>query len=235
MKNTEISTTVIIPTIGTLKVRRAVESVLNQTIKTIPLVVVDGIEHEEKTRKVLEELKFNILVLPENTGANKYYGHRIYAGIPHIINTKYISFLDEDCWYEKNHIKSMKKTLEKDSLDWVYSLRRIIVNDEFYCNDDCESLGKWNPFVNYNFVDTNCYFVPTENLVQICNSFHGKSQQDRKFYFALSSKFKNFDTSGMYTVNYDLHPTEYFKDPLEFFKFGNEFCMTKYKKLPWRK
>ena len=230
-----MDTTVIIPTTGTNNLKRAVESVLRQTVDTSLLVVIDGLEYEQRAREVLGELQADILILPRNTGGKGYYGHRIYAGTPHFIDTKYISFLDEDCWYEENHIETMQDKLKKDSLDWVYSLRRIMVNGDFYCNDDCESLGKWNPFTQYKFVDSSCYLIPTQNLIQVSNSFHGPCYQDRKFYLHLSSVFKNYDTTGMYTLNYNLENREYFREPLKFFEVGNATSMSKYEKLPWRK
>mgnify|MGYP003335963266 FL=1 len=80
-----MSVTVIIPTTGTPELKKAVQSVLDQTYKDVTCyVVVDG---EQNYKKAFDEMddftgamvdKVKIAYLPINVGANGFYGHRIY-------------------------------------------------------------------------------------------------------------------------------------------------------------
>lgn len=238
------SATVIIPTTGSSDLEQAVNSVLNQSYDTHAYIVVDGIEHFDKVVKILVEMdienvdksKYSICVLPQNVGANGFYGHRIYAAFTHLINTDYVLYLDQDCWFEPNHVESCIKTIEENDLEWCYSLRNIYEqNGEFACHDDCESLGpKW-PLAGYPHVDTNCYCIKKDIATKISSIWHGGWGQDRVFLNIISNAFKKFDTSGQYTVNYRMGGgTNAVKS--DFFKNNNRVVDQHYNgEFPWRK
>ena len=104
--------TVITPSVGSPKLLDAIESVKNQTYKCKHLVVIDGFEYQQKLWDMKSgETKYEVdfVVTPENTGmtGGNFYGHRIYAAYPHLINSDYILFLDEDNWYEPDHVASL--------------------------------------------------------------------------------------------------------------------------------
>ena len=112
--------TVITPTIGLPKLLRALYSVQNQTYKHHQhLIVADGPEAWEnvKNNKLMmfniENNGVAVNVLHENVGKNGFYGHRVYAAFPHLVNSDYIFLLDEDNWYEPDHIETLVKTLEE--------------------------------------------------------------------------------------------------------------------------
>lgn len=47
----------------------------------------------------------SVINLPENTGRADgviWNGHRIYAGLPFMLNADYVIFLDEDNWFDEN-------------------------------------------------------------------------------------------------------------------------------------
>lgn len=147
--------TVITPTIGSPKLLDAMRSVEKQTYNCKHLIVIDGPEYSQKAMELISNsgLKGNHTVYcsPENTGktGGDFYGHRIYAAFPHLINSDYILFLDEDNWYEPNHVETLIQTIEEKQLDFAYSLRQIYSPDRrFLCNDNCESLGKWEIFLS---------------------------------------------------------------------------------------
>ena len=135
-----MSATVIIPTTGSPELLDAVDSVLSQTYNTVCYVVVDGRQNSNKVKLLLTtRLSGNIQVayLPENVGANGFYGHRVYAAFTHLINTEYVFYLDQDNWYENNHVESCVKTIEDLGLDWCYSLRNVYTkNSQFICQDN---------------------------------------------------------------------------------------------------
>jgi glycosyltransferase involved in cell wall biosynthesis len=235
-----MSATVIIPTTGSPELKDAVGSVLNQTYETKCYVVADGIQHHSKTRLITDDFlsKKNLerCLLPINVGANGFYGHRVYAAFTHLIDTDYVLYLDQDCWFEPNHVQSCIDTIEKNGLDWSYSLRRIhFKHGDYICNDDCESLGKWKTYHGVNHIDTNCYCIKTSVAIKLAQVWHGGWGQDRVFLSVLSQHFPKFDCTGEYTVNYrvDGNPGSV---NAEFFLNGNEVMKQKYNgEFPWRK
>lgn len=236
-----IKSTVIIPTTGNNTVKRCIESVVNQTIPTKMYVVVDGNRYMENIdfeyyRDYIRQGILQFCIIPENVGANGFYGHRIYAAFSHLVNTDYILYLDQDCYYEPNHVEEMLTTIEKENLDWSYSLRKIVDDSgNFICNDDCESLGKWNPVMQYNHIDTNCYCIKTNIATKICQVWHGGWGQDRLFYSAIHKHFPNYDCTGKYTLNYAVGGNEGSVKP-EFFTHWNSVVSEQYyDNLPWRK
>ena len=250
--NIEASVTVITPTIGKPELLKAIDSVMNQTYKNLKhLVVIDGADYGTKAYTVTnpqyrdEHPNLDWAMLPYNTGGGGFYGHRIYAGFPHLINTEYICFLDEDNWFEPDHVKTLVSTIESQRLDWAYSLRNIYTPDEkFVAKDDCESLGKWPIYWSINtetpqyLVDTSSYCFRTDFLKNVSHLWHSGWGGDRRFYQILTQNMKhtNYDTSGKYTLNYRLDDAVEKKyGDINFFANGNELTEKHYGGYPWRK
>ena len=235
-----MTATVIIPTTGASGLRNSIESVLRQTYKTKCYVVVDGEQFSGKASVILSDYRgegIKECYLPINVGANGFYGHRVYAAFTHLVNTKYVMYLDQDNWFDNDHIKTCVDTIESQNLDWCYSLRSIYDKDEkFLVNDDCESLGKWPVFSgDYNHIDTNCYCLKTEIAIRIASVWHGGWGQDRAYYSVLRNAFKNYDVTGKSTVNYRVGGNEG-SVKKEFFQYGNNIMKQKYSEgFPWRK
>jgi GT2 family glycosyltransferase len=235
-----MTATVIIPTTGAPELRKALESVLIQKYDTQCYVVCDGEQHEGKVKVITDDFRGNpnlkITTLPINVGANGFYGHRVYAAFTHLINTDYVLYLDQDCWYEPNHVQSCVNRIEKDNLEWVYSLRLITDKQGNYiCEDNCESLGKWQTYHGLNHIDTNNYCIPTKIAIRLASAWHGGWGQDRVWFQTLSSYFKNFECTGEYTVNYRVDGNAGSVNA-DFFKNGNKIMAEKHNgKFPWKK
>ena len=234
-----MTATVIIPTTGSSDVRKAIESVLNQTYPTICYLVCDGEENYGKTKVITDEYGGNPLFkkcfLPINVGSDGFYGHRIYASFSHLVNTPYVLFLDQDNWFEPNHVQTCVDTIVQNNLDWSYSLRNIYEKDEFVCQDNCESLGKWQTFLGQNHIDTNCYCIKTDIAQRIASVWHGKWGQDRVYLYTLANNFKNFDCTKEYTVNYRVAGNAGSVNK-EFFEKGNNIMNERYNGVfPWTK
>ena len=250
--NIEKSVTVITPTIGQEYLTQAVRSVVAQTYKNVKhLVVVDGPEYLTKVTD-LNISEYNthlqVTVAPENTGAGGFYGHRIYAGYPHLINSDYIAFLDEDNWFEPDHIKGLVATIEEKNFDWAYSFRNIHEKTgKFIIQDRCESLGKWP--IHWSqlkkeseqefLIDTSSYLFKTSFLIKVCSHWHFGWGGDRRFYHIISKVMnnKNYDTSGLHTMNYRLDDNMEKKyGSLDFFIKGNDLVKQHYYgEFPWQK
>jgi glycosyltransferase involved in cell wall biosynthesis len=239
------SVTVITPTIGSDKLMNALLSVSKQTYSKVKhLVVVDGEEyrHSFDFRYELIKTPADIVYLPNNTGANGFNGQRIYAAFSHLIDTDYIFFLDEDNWFEPNHVESLLETLQSQSLDFAYSLRNIYERTDnggvrFVCQDNCESLGKWPIWFTHDnpqyLIDTSSFAFKKDFLRESGHLWHtGPWGEDRRYLHAVRDQCK-WNTSGMYTLNYRLdgNPKSVNAD---FFIEGNEKQKERYgETFPW--
>ena len=247
IEETPKSVTVITPTIGSPKLLDAIDSVQNQTYECNHLIVTDGPQYEEKVIKLLKfpyQQNLRVCSTPENTGQGSqgFYGHRIYAAYPHLINTDYIMFLDEDNWYEPNHIETLVKTIQEKNLDFSYSLRKIFDTDKKYLLDDnCESLGKWEIFMSrksphgkHYLIDTSSFCFKREFIEKTCHFWHHGWGGDRHFLYAVKDHAK-YDTNGKHTLCYRLDGNPNSVNE-EFFKVGNKTQEDYYGgKFPWLK
>ena len=234
------SAVVIIPTIGSVVLDQTLKSLENQTYKDVTtLIVVDGPEYKSKVDNIIDKhpnLNKQVVYLQENVGANGFYGQRVYAAFSHLVNKDYVFYLDQDNWYEPNHIEYMINTIESTGCQWAYSLRNIYSPDgDYLLQDNCESLGKWNAWTNTNMVDTNCYCIPRNIAVEISRFWHCGWGEDRVIFSILNEHFPNYECSGKYTINYRLggNVGSVSKD---FFEQGNSVIDSQYKgKYPWAK
>ncbi len=211
-----LSILVITPTIGSLELIDAVLSVQSQVGRDVDhLLVVDGVQFSSKVDKVLGDAGINTserlrrVDLPFNTGGGGFYGHRIMAGFGHLINHDYVLFLDQDNWFEPDHVNTLINTIETQKLDWAYSLRQIFDKDKNYITgDNCESLGRWPAWVNKDayLIDTSSYCFKTSFYRQVCHIWDFGWGGDRRFYTILKDHIKhdNYACSGKYTLNYRL-------------------------------
>lgn len=165
-------TLVITPTVGTAYLRRCIASVQAQTQWGVEhLVVVDGPKYASLVQDIVKEFDLkkpiHVMVLPFNTGKGGWNGHRIYASMPFLVDFENVAFLDEDNWYDPDHIKNLRAAMDQDpQVEWAFSLRKIVDADgNFVMNDNCESLGTlchtilaWEDFL----VDTSCYLLKTK-------------------------------------------------------------------------
>lgn len=225
---------VITPTTGKDTVVKAVESVRDQTIPIEHLLVIDGAQAAYDLADMdYDWTRTLAMQLPENVGGNGWYGHRVYAAMPLMVNADYILFLDEDNWFEPNHVETMINKIKSKDLMWAYSLRKIYdERGQYVCDDDCEALGRYPTFYDHtvNFVDTNCYCFKREYLVSIAHAFYGQWGADRQFYKAAASALPAFGCTGEATVNYRAP-----ERLLSMFREGNAVMKKAYGELPWRK
>lgn len=240
----EPSVCVITPTIGEKNLVQAIESVKKQTYRNIEhLIVVDGPEFLEQARKYVP-YTVQLAVNPQNTGGGGFYGHRIFAAYPHLVNQDYIAFLDADNWWEPNHIASLVEIIERLRLDWAYSLRKVYVNDDYLADDCCESIGRWPIFFSpddnpQHLVDTSSYMFKREFLIQVCQHWHSGWGGDRRFFHIITKLMghENYDTTGLHTLNYRLPDMQKaYGGDMEFFERGNEIVKQKYGGIyPWHR
>jgi|688.fasta_scaffold155207_2 glycosyltransferase involved in cell wall biosynthesis len=243
---------IITATIGKQQLAQCIESVRAQTYKNVEhIIVVDGKDNWQKTEPILYACEFpsnntneHIVLLPFATGKDRFNGHRIYGASTFLASGDFFIWLDDDNFIDPNHVESLVETVEKNKLDWAYSLRKIVDDKGNYiCLDDCENLGKWKSILNDNFVDVNCFFIKRELAIQLAPIWYRKAREpnvmevDRALTAILmhnSDKLK-FDTNNEYTVNYRVGSTD-ISVRKEFFLQGNDAMLNRYDgKLPWKK
>ena len=235
--------TIITPTTGSEQLKQACQSVWNQTYDNIEhLVVVDGPQYKASTYQIVSGTKSTMMCLPHNTGANNYNGHRIYGAMTYIANGDFLCFLDQDNWFEPDHIESLVKVIEAGN-EWAYSLRKIVSQEgQYICNDDCESLGEWKSVLNDNFIDVNCYMIPKAAALGFSPYWYRRARHpneqpevDRILSYFMMQGFKKYETNGHYSVNYRVASRA---DSVQdsFFIRGNEAMKQHMNgEYPWRK
>ena len=225
---------VVIATIGAQHLEQCIDSVLNQTHKDIVIYLFkDGLD--VKIPSFVNNIpNIKQIRLDENVGKG-WYGHRVYAACSFLVNADVICYLDEDNFYEPEHIQTLVETISKGN-SWAYSLRNIVdKNGEFSCTDDCESLGKWPVYFNNQIfhIDTSCFAVRRDVAVQIGHAWYGQWGADRQFFGAIKKHYPKFDCTNTYTVNYRLDGNEN-SVTKDFFEQGNKETRAKYgDKYPW--
>lgn len=243
-----LSALVITPTTGAPELADAINSVLAQTYTDVEhLIVVDGSKFSKNTDDTLERSGIKIgdkvkrIDLPFNTGGNGYYGHRVMAGFSHLFNHDYVLFLDQDNWYEPDHVKSLIDDIKKYNFEWAYSLRKIYDKDRnFMMNDNCESLGRWPAWVADNafLIDSSSYCFTNNFIRMVGHIWDFGWGADRRFYTIVKDQIghNNYGCSNKFTLNYRLGGNDG-SVTAEFFNEGNAKMIAKYgseKNLPWQ-
>jgi len=228
---------VVTPTIASEHLTKCIDSVDKQTYEDIVhYIFIDGCQYEPKAREILVgSSKTRMIELEENVGKG-WYGHRVYAACSFLVNADVICYLDEDNFFEPNHIETVVKKLQEGN-DWVYSLRNIHDKEgKFLCEDNCESLGKWPVYFNpeVHHIDTSCFAIRRDIAVHIGHSWYGKWGADRQFFGALKKYFPKYDCTNQYTTNYRLDGNDNSVNE-EFFTEGNKINTEKYQGVfPWK-
>ena len=228
---------VVTPTIASEHLAKCIDSVDKQTYEDLThYIFIDGCQYEPKAREILVgSSKTRMIELEENVGKG-WYGHRAYAACSFLVNADVICYLDEDNFFEPNHIETVVKKLQEGN-DWVYSLRKVVDKDgKFLCDDNCESLGKWPVYFNSEVfhIDTSCFAVRRDIAVHIGHAWYGQWGADRQFFGALKKYFTKFDCTNQYTTNYRLDGNENSVNE-EFFIEGNKINSEKYQgNFPWK-
>ena len=228
---------VVTPTIASDHLEQCLESVKKQTYKNIThYVFVDGLKYNAEVERKLDNSKnAKRIILEENVGKG-WYGHRVYSACSFLVNADVICYLDEDNWYEPNHVEELVNVI-KDGNDWAFSLRKIYDKQgQYLCEDNCESLGKWPVYFNHEVfhIDTSSFAVKRDVATRIGHAWYGQWGADRQFFAAIKHHFPKYDCSRQHTLCYRLdgNPNSVTK---EFFDKGNFTTNQKYNgKYPWK-
>ena len=241
------SAVIIIPTTGAATLQQAVQSAVNQTWpSTKVLIVVDGPEFSGPVDKIIEQIYgrhdqgirsgIDQVVWPWNTGSNGWYGHRIYAAASFLVNADWVFYLDQDNWFDPDHVQTQIESCRLQGYAWGHSLRKIYDSaGQYLMNDDCESLGKYPTYLDpaSHLVDTSAFCIRREVAVKCGAAWYGQWGADRQFLHNLNHFYPNWGGTGKYTLNYRLAGNAG-SVTREFFETGNQVMTDRYQgKFPW--
>jgi len=231
---------VVTPTINSEHLNQCLKSVQEQTYDNIiHYVFIDGREHTNMVNVHLDKNRdrkqISTISLDENIGKG-WYGHRVYSACSFLVNADIICYLDEDNWYENNHVEKLVEKIMAGN-DWAYSLRKIFdKNGDFLCEDNCESLGRWPVYFNDKVfhIDTSSFAVKRDVATRIGHAWYGQWGADRQFFSNLSMHFPKFACTASHTLCYRLdgNPNSVTKI---FFDQGNTVMQGRYgTDFPWK-
>ena len=195
---------VVTSTQGRSTITRAIKSVQDQTRKATHYVFIHGADYSDKTTPHLAPDTVAVH-LPRANGTGGYGMAPVFALAPFVVDEDIIFYLDDDNWYEPDHIESLASMIEEHDLGWAYSLRKIVDNEgNLICEDNCESLGCHTNASGHYLVDNSCYAVRTDVARKHSHAWYVPIISDRNFQAELMKARIKTGTTGRHTINYRL-------------------------------
>lgn len=214
---------VVIPTTGSSFLRQAVESTGTDCDV---MLMTDSRDGYLRTFSLWKDCRWGsrvrIAQLPYQVGGGPWRGHRLYAASPHLVVHDRMLFLDEDNWYEPEHVRTMSDALDVSSVAYSYRSIHDRLTGEFICHDACESLGPFERGIGgRRLVDTSCWGFRTEWLIQHGHYWHRPDDADAQFTeFVARLNRATMTSNYRYSVCYRLSANSGAPDA-DFFLRGN--------------
>lgn len=233
-----MSAAVVTTTNGRASLKKTVESVYNQTRACRHYIVTDGIMSLNDFAAMKDEYQNSeTLWCSQKVGGKNLEARRLLAASSFLIKEDVIFFLNDDDWYEPDHVESLMQIIE-DGNDWAYSHRKIYdEKGKYVCHDLCESLGEeheiWNS-PGEHFVETCSVACKTEMMVRLAQVYWPAGWgPDRVFYHYAKQMFPKFKGSKKATMCFTVGGNE-MSVQKEFFLIGNEHMRQRYPNgMPW--
>lgn len=205
-----MNVTVITSSIGRKELRQTIESVRAQTYPCRHYVYVNGSMFHDRAREILNDYpQVTAIYLPENTGD---YGvgasmADVFAAASFLTTSDWIFYLNDDDFYDTNHVESIMTHIKTNKLLWAYSLRKFVnIDGSYVCDDNWCNLGHWAPLGGgANLVDNSCYAIHRSLAIKYGRAWTAMPYiADRCFLSALMESKAPYGSPGLYTVNYRL-------------------------------
>jgi hypothetical protein len=196
---------VVTSTRGRPTIRQAIDSVKAQTRGARHYVFAHGKDCWDAVSANTEGSDVDVVYLPVANGGGGYAMAPVYAAAPYLVGEDLIFFLDDDNFYDPDHIEFITSLIEQHDLGWAYSLRKIVDNDgNPICDDNCESLGCYPNSHQQYLVDNSCYAVKAEYARKHSHAWYVPVVSDRSFQAALMRDKIKCGTTGRHSVSYRL-------------------------------
>lgn len=186
---------VVTSTTGRETLLKTIESVQQQTYPCQHYIFYDGVPINMEFPK-----NIHVTQLPVKTGGGAIMNGAICAASIFLTTEDYLCFVDDDNWFEPNHVESLMSIMRNN--EYAYSLRRLINQDgTFWMNDDGEATGHHG-----DLVDVNCFLMTRHLAKQVAPLWYNTNGEvmigDRHVWAALLQNNVPYAASGKYTVNY---------------------------------
>jgi GT2 family glycosyltransferase len=116
-----LSVAVITSTRGRETIKQANESVRNQTYPATHYVFAHGADCWYAVDNNIKDENAQVVYLPRANGGGGYGMAPVFALAPFAVTEDIMFYLDDDNWYEPDHIESLVEMIEKHDLGWAYS------------------------------------------------------------------------------------------------------------------
>jgi glycosyltransferase involved in cell wall biosynthesis len=230
-----ISVAVVTSTQGRDTLRQCIASVQTQTYKATHYVFAHGKEHSDKVQSLVSSDTVAVY-LPCANGGGGLAMAPVFAAAPYLINEDLIFYLDDDNYYDPDHIESLVALMQDHDLGWAYSLRKIVDNEGGYiCDDNCESLGMQPNASGHYLVDNSCYAVRADIARKHSHAWYVPVVSDRSFQASLMQAKIKCGTTGKHSVSYRLSHDGSGGMSKQAFINNNEFMRSKFTDFPWTK
>ncbi len=204
-----MTVSVITSSIGRKELRQCIESVAAQTYPCRHYVYVNGPKwHKAAVSALPYNHRANVIFLPEETGD---HGHGpncngVFSAGPHLTQADWIFYLNDDDFFDVNHVESIMTLVKKHDLKWAYSLRKFVnVDGSLICEDNWNSLGHFPCLgqLESALVDNSCFAVHRSLAMRLAMAWHALPViSDRCFLQALKDTGAKYGSTGLYTTNY---------------------------------
>ncbi|WP_427833972.1 glycosyltransferase [Actinobacillus pleuropneumoniae] len=228
MQASEPIAAVVTATIGKPSLEQAILSVKNQTIPCKHYVFVDGKQYWKAAKEILDKYPDVIATyLPMNTGQLSFKNSAIFSLAPFTVKEEFIGFLDDDNWFELQHMEEAVRSIQDNEVDYAYSLRNKIFvygDRHFICQDTVESIGHFKRAllneIRVDFqdtgvqlvnrmakgaplVDASCYVMRKNIAIRVASAWYeGAIVNDRNVLKRLTDINAKSVCVGKYNVNY---------------------------------
>lgn len=232
-----LTVAVITSTRGRPTIKQANESIRNQTYGATHYVFAHGRDCWDAVERNMQEIaNAQVVNLPRANGGNGYGMAPVFALAPFVVEEDIVFYLDDDNWYDPDHIESLVEMIEKHDLGWAYSLRKIVDHDgNLICEDNCESLGCIPNSHQQYLVDNSCYAVRTDVARKHSHAWYVPIISDRNFQAELMRAKVPAGTTGKHSVNYRLSKDGTGGMTKEKFEGNNEWMKQNRPDFSWTK
>ena len=231
-----LSVAVVTSTRGRETIKRAIESVEAQTKEARHYIFAHGVDCWDAVMAHTDNYDTTDVLLPVANGGGGYAMAPVYAAAPYLVAEDLILYLDDDNFYEPDHVESLVTFIEQFDLGWAYSLRRIVDHDgNFICDDNCESLGLHFNATNHYLVDNSCYAVRADVARKHSHAWYVPIVSDRSFQAALMQAKIKCGGTGKHSVNYRLSLDGSGGMSKETFINNNNVMRQRFTDFPWVK
>lgn len=194
------SVAIVTASTGRATLQKTLDSVAAQTHPCQHYVIFDGPLSGDARNDVKLPRQVETIFIPKRTGANGIMNGCILAAAPFLITEDYLCYLDDDNWFDDDHVESLVNVIEDKA--YAYSLRNIVEPDgTFFARDDGEAIGHHG-----NLVDANCFMFRREVAQGVASLWPRNNGTncigDRYVWDLLKTHNTPWAATGKYTVNY---------------------------------